>query len=395
MAASAVPMAGATPDWAGIRAQFPWAQKQLFLNPAGWHPMRISAIRAMQRYLDFKLNGPGDGRGRHASGSQEEAKRLFAQLINASPDEIAFVQSTLMGENLVAAGLDIPSNQYNVVTDELHYEGSLYFYQSLRQQGLDLRIVRLRDDHTIHLKDVEAVTDRKTRLIATSLVSYQNGWRPNISALADLAHSHGAYLYCDVIQAAGAVPIDVRALDLDFCSCSGYKWLMGDRGLGFLYVRQSLQGKIMRRTQYGDRQFSDFQYHMFPHDPPGPRPASWKHRTGAGALYEVGNIATAVAAGHADNLRFILELGVGAIQEHVRPMVAKLRKELPSLGYTALTPIDTPTPMSAFVVAKPDALIAKLAKANIDTKVQWNQMRVSVSVYHNMADIDRFLNAVG
>jgi selenocysteine lyase/cysteine desulfurase len=380
-------------DWAAVRDEFPWTTKQLFMNPAGWHPMRRKAVEAMRRYLDFKLLGPTEGRGQLASGQQEEARRLFAQLINAEPDEVAFTQSTLMGENLVVAGLGIPGSKGNVVTDELHYEGSIYMYRSLEKQGLDLRIAKLKD-RRIDVADIARLVDRNTRLVACSLVSYLNGVRADVKALADLAHSHRAFVYADVIQSAGAVPIDVRALGLDFCACSGYKWLMGDRGLGFLYVRRDRQGQVMRRHQYGDRQFAKFQYHMYPHDPSGPRPASWEQRTGAGAMYEVGNIANVVAAGHAENLRFILDLGVDRIQAHAAPLVAKLRRELPKLGYAPLTPDDAPSPISAFVVANPDALRAKLAKANVDVKVEWNQMRVSVSVYHNDADIDRFLNAV-
>jgi selenocysteine lyase/cysteine desulfurase len=392
-AAAAAAPARSELDWTAIREEFPWTGRQLFLNPAGWHPMRKKAIEAMQRYLEFKLYGPTEGRERFASGQQEEARRLFAQLINASSSEISFVQSTLTGENLVAAALGIPGGKWNVVTDELHYEGSLYLYQSLAKQGLDLRIVKLKGQR-IDLGEVEKAVDRKTRLIACSLVSYLNGVRADVKALARLAHAHGGYVYADVIQAAGAVPIDVRKLDLDFCACSGYKFLMGDRGLGFLYVRESLLGKVMKRLQYGDRQFTNFQYHMFPHDPPGPRPASWQVRSGAGAYYEVGNVANVVAAGHAENLRFILDLGVDRIQAYAKPMVEQLRKELPRLGYPSLTPAGEPTPISAFVVAKPDDLRAKLKRANIDTKVQWNQMRVSVSVYHNQGDIERFLEAV-
>lgn len=393
-AALAVPApASSEPDFAKIRSEFPWTGNQLFLNPAGWHPMRIQTADAMRHYLDFKLSGPGDGRGEWAGGHQDQAKAAFAQLINADTAEISFAQSTLMGENIVGLGLGLASNQGNVVTDELHYEGSLYMYRTLEKQGLELRIVRCKDNR-IDPRDVDAAVNRKTRLIATSLISYQNGVRADIKALAGVAHANGAYLYADVIQGAGAVPIDVKALDLDFCACSGYKWLMGDRGLGYLYVRRALQAKVLRRTMYGDRQFSGFQYHMFPHDPPGPRPASWTSRTGAGSLYEVGNIANIVAAGHAESIRFILDLGIDRIQAYVKPMVDRLRKEMPRLGYPCLTPEDTPSPISAFVVEKPEQLRAKLKRRNIDAKVEWNQTRVSVSVYHNLADIDRFLDAV-
>ena len=139
-----------------------------------------------------------------------------------------------------------------------------------------------------------------------------------------------------MIQAAGGVPIDVRALGLDFCACSGYKWLMGDRGLGFLFVREELQGKVMKRLQYGDRQFTSFQYHMFPYDPPGPPPATWTEGSGAGRFYEVGNIANVVAAGHAESIGYILKLGLDNIRAYNRPLTEKLWKEIPK-RYPTLT----------------------------------------------------------
>ena len=54
-----------------------------------------------------------------------------------------------------------------------------------------------------------------------------NGYLSDIKALADLAHDHGAYLYVDAIQGVGAVPVDVRAMGIDFAACSTFKWLMG------------------------------------------------------------------------------------------------------------------------------------------------------------------------
>ena len=75
-------------------------------------------------------------------------------------------------------------------------------------------------------------------------------------------------------------------------------------------------------------------------------------------------------------------------------MVDRLRKEMPRLGYPCLTPEGTPSPTSAFVVEKPDQLRKKLERRNIEAKIEWNQTRVSVSVYHNISDIDRFLEAV-
>ncbi|MCU1274999.1 MAG: hypothetical protein JWO48_2430 [Bryobacterales bacterium] len=389
------PSSAAVPDFAPMRNDFPWGQNETFLNNAGWHPVGIHSIKAMERYLEYKMKGPGQGRDDFGGGRQDEVKSLFAQLIHAKPTEISFVQSTLMGENLVVAGLGLPGSKWNVVTDELHYEGSLYMYRSLQKAGLDVRVAKRRDDWRIHAADMGKLMDRQTKLVATSLVSYINGYVQDAASIASLAHSHGAYLYTDIIQAAGAVPIDVRAMNIDFAACSGYKWLMGDRGLGYLYVKEELQGIVMRRTQYGDRQFANFEYHIFPHDPPADEPATWTQiNKGAGSYYEVGNLSNIAVACQSESLAYILRLGVDNIRAHARPLTNKLRKELPRLGYPCITPDNTESPIVSFVVENPAATRAKLAKARVNAKVEWRQMRVSVSVYNNDQDVDRLLNAL-
>jgi selenocysteine lyase/cysteine desulfurase len=391
---SGVAPLAAAPDFGSLREDFPWVRNEVFLNNAGWHPIGVHSIRAMQAYLDYKMKGPGEGREDFHGGKQAEVKKLFAQLIHAKPAEISFVPSTLVGENLVIAGLGIPGSKWNVVTDELHYEGSLFTYQNLQKQGLDVRIVRQRD-YQVHVGDVEKAVDRHTRLIATSLVSYINGYLQNARALADLAHAHGGWLYTDIIQAAGAVPIDMPAMGIDFAACSGYKWLMGDRGLGYLFVREELQDRVMRRTQYGDRQFRAFDYHMFPYDPPGPNRITWEPaRASAGAFYEVGNISNIAAAAQSASLPYILRLGVEDILAHSLRLTGRLRKEMPGLGYPCITPEGNRSPTVAFVVRHPESTRAKLARAKVAVKVEWHQMRVSPSVYNNDSDIDRLLNAL-
>src|SRR2546426_9206800 len=100
VASLARPASAAVPDFASLRKDFPWAQNEIFLNPAGWHPIGIHSIKAMERYLEYKMKSPGHGDD-FGGRRQDEVKRLFAQLIGAAPLEISFVQSTLMGENLV------------------------------------------------------------------------------------------------------------------------------------------------------------------------------------------------------------------------------------------------------------------------------------------------------
>ena len=69
-------------------------------------------------------------------------------------------------------------------------------------------------------------------------------------------------------------------------------------------------------------------------------------------------------------------------------------KEIPRLGYPAITPPGMPTPIVSFLVEDEERPRAKLAKANVAAKVKWNQMRVSPSVFNRQEDIDRLLEAL-
>jgi selenocysteine lyase/cysteine desulfurase len=322
----------------------------------------------------------------------EELKVLYGRVINAKSTEVALVQSTLDGENVVAAGLGLHRGGGNVVTDEFHYHGGAYIYRQLEAAGLEVRIVKQRDWRT-HLSDFEEMVDDDTRLIAITLVSNINGFVADSKALSELAHAHGAYLYADVVQAAGCIPVDVRALGLDFCCAGGYKWLMGLEGLGFLYVKEELQDDVLRPMQFGDRQYDNIQYHNFPGSPAGSTDVSWEPRPGA-ARYEIGTPPHVVIASQLQSLQYILDIGVERIQAHATPMVERLLREMPALGYEAITPEGMHTPLAAFKAPDPDGLLAKLQRANVDVKVKWYQTRISPSVYNNDDDIDALLNAL-
>src|SRR5260370_14756251 len=199
----------------------------------------------MRTYMDLHMYGPAQGRGAYADEALRQVKPLFARLINAKPAEVGLVMCTKAGEAAIVNRLNIQGSGGNLVTNDLQYAGSVHDYIGRRKAGMDVRIVKHRDWH-IDLADMERAVDRKTKLISITLVSNVNGHVENAKAISDLAHSHGAYLYSDIIQAAGRVPVDVKALVIDFAACCNYKWLEGARGGGSLYVREDLQGTVAR-----------------------------------------------------------------------------------------------------------------------------------------------------
>ena len=384
--------AAAAPDFANLRNDFPWIENQTYIDNAGVHPVSAPAARVIEQHMAYKVRGPGADHLFIGEPEIEKLKVLYGRIVNAKSTEVALVSSTLAGENVVAAGLGLHNGDGNVVTDEFHYHGGAYIYRQLEAAGLEVRIVKQRDWRT-HLSAFEELVDRNTRLIAITLVSNVNGFVADSKVLSDLAHAHDAYLYADVAQAAGCIPLDVRALGLDFCCAGGYKWLMGLEGLGFLYVKEKLQDEVLRPMQFGDRQYDAIQYHNFPGSPAGPADVTWEPRPGA-AQYEIGVLPNVVIASQLQSLQYILDIGVDRIQAHATPMVERLLREMPALGYPTITPPGMGTPLAAFQAPKGDELLAKLRRANVDVKVKWNQTRVSPSVYNNDDDIDTLLNAL-
>jgi selenocysteine lyase/cysteine desulfurase len=367
-----------------VRADFPLASTETYLNSASIHPMSLPVARAVEGYLAFRLKGAAEGRADFAEEQQKDLKRRFAQFIGAKPDEIAFVQNTSDGENIVVMGMDLARRKGNVVLDELHFDTSLYMYKSLEAKGLELRVVKHRD-WAIDLKDMERAVDRNTRLVSMALVSNVNGYLHDARAISDLAHAHGAYVYADMVQAVGAVPVDVRAMGIDFGATATYKWLMGERGFGFLYVREDLQDTVVPTTRYGHRAIAKF-------DRVG---ITWEPRPGA-ARYETGTFPNALALCSYTSLQYIERLGLANIRAHARQLTDRLQNELPGLGYPSVTPKGNETPIVAFRVKDAAATARKLKQARVAATIieAERRMRLSVSVFNTHEDIDRLSSAL-
>ena len=369
-----------------VRADFPSVLRETYLNSAAMHPVGTFAADAVKQLVDYRLYGPGEGRSDFGGAKQEELKKKFGALINASPTEIAYTANTTDGENIVFMGLfEGGAKGENIVIDELHFTSSLYMYKELEKKGIELRIVKHKN-WAIDPEDMAKVIDKNTRLVSLALVSNVNGFMHDAKAVSAIAHARGAYVFADIIQAVGAVPLDVKALGIDFASAGTYKWLMGERGIGFLYVRQDLQGTVLPTTRYGHRQVSNFNRAAL----------SWEPLPGA-ARYETGGIPVMLAACVDAGINYVNKLGIPNIRAHAKQLTDRLQKELPPLGYKALTPMGTETPTVAFEL-KDAAAASKMLQAGkvVGTVIAHeNRLRLAVSVFNTHEDIDRAVAVLG
>jgi selenocysteine lyase/cysteine desulfurase len=390
---------------ASVRADFPSVARETYLNSAAIHPVGTFAADAMKSLVDLRTYGPGEGRVDFGAAKQEELKKKFGAMINASPTEIAYTANTSDGENIVVLGLDLakmnpstrsttavsgPSSSLraggsNIVIDELHFTTSLYMYKELEKKGVELRIVKHRN-WKIDPEDMAKAIDKNTKLVSMALVSNVNGFMHDVKAVSAIAHARGAHVFADIIQAVGAVPVDVKAMGIDFASSGTYKWLMGERGIGFLYVREDLQGTVLPTTRYGHRQVSNFNRAQL----------TWEPLPGA-ARYETGGIPVILAAGVNAGIDYVNKCGLSNIRAHAKQLTDRLQKELPPLGYKPLTPPETQTPIVAFELKDAAATTKMLQAGHVAGTViaNENRLRLAVSVFNTHDDIDKVVAVLG
>ena len=380
-----------SPDFDAVRHDFPRAKTAAYFDNASSHPLSVHAAAALHRYVEWLTHEVGEPWWPAWAGTRDAAKTLLARLVNARPGEIAFARSTVEAESNVLNGMREHLAGGNVVTNDLHYNAALYNYKIRQREGLEVRVVKHRD-WQIDLRDMEEAVDHNTRLIATTLVSNVNGYLSDIKALADLAHDHGAYLYVDAIQGVGAVPVDVRAMGIDFAACSTFKWLMGVKGFGFLYVREDLQGTVVKASQPSGGVSLNY--------PPWTEAAaegdeiSFSTRSGP-EQYEVSYPSYEGAVCAQESLAYILRLGVHNIRDHARSLTDRLHEEMPAMGYPSITPRHNESSIVAFEIPDPGAAMARLRQAGVHVAMRFgNKMRISPSVYNNQEDVDRLLDAL-
>jgi selenocysteine lyase/cysteine desulfurase len=360
--------------------------KGTYLNAAYTHPMSKGSYLEVQQFLNERLMN-GRIPANYDGFDRTDSLNHFAKLINASPEEIAWVPSTMVGENLVVNGLGIPNTNTRVVTDGFHFHGSLHMYGQLARNGVDLVVVKPKNNQ-INLDDLDKAIKPGTKLVAISLVSATTGFQHDLKKVCDLAHSKGALVYADIIQAAGAIPIDVKDSNVDFCACATYKWLMGDFGIGFLYVRKDLL-PMMKRTLIGYRQMTDFKSHMLPFDQPSDNLFESSSLTNMSGHFEVGTFANEGIVALRYSLAYLNRIGVDTIQKYRQPLIDKLQDKIPDKKFIALTPRNSVSPIVCFAYQNAATILKpRLEKAGINISVYDNYIRISPSFYNDLNEVE-------
>jgi len=366
-----------------VRARFPIFEHTTYANSCSQGALSVDVRRAYEEYLaGWDAHG---AEWEHWVERAEAARGAFARLVGAEPDEVAVTTSVSQAVSSLVSALPLERERRKIVISEFEFPtvGQIAHAQELR--GAEVVHVRPEPDGRIPLERFAEAVDEETALVCCTAISYRTGYRLDVAEVARIAHERGALCLADSYQAAGAVPLDVNALGVDFLTAGTVKYLLASAGLAFMVVRRGLHERLLP-TQTG--WFADEDIFRMDISDYSPAPDARRFDSGTPP---VPNIYAGIAG-----IGIVVEAGVPAIEAHVGALRARLLAGLDELAATVATPRGEGEigPLVCVVSSDPDALVAALAAERIVTSARDANLRISLHLYNVEEDIARILQAL-
>jgi kynureninase len=169
---------------------------------------------------------------------------LIGRIIGAGDGEVVMHQNVSVCQSIVASCFDWQSRRNKLVTDALNFPSNNYIYHSLERAGARVTTAASSDGMTLPVERILDLIDEDTALVSVSHVAFRSSYVQDLAAITEKAHKVGAMIVADLYQSAGTLPVDVRALKVDFATGGSVKWLCGGPGAGYLYVRADLRTQL-------------------------------------------------------------------------------------------------------------------------------------------------------
>lgn len=369
-----------------------------FFDSAASSLKLAKAVDVMAQYLNY--NGTNVHRGVYklaadATEQYEQARATVADFINADRDEVIFTKGTTHSINMLAKSLEsMLSKDDEIILSELeHHSNLLPWFEVAKKTKSIIKFIPL-ENNQITLNGFKKVLTNKTKLVITHHISNVLGYLVPVRDITRLAHKKGALVILDAAQSISHIPVDVKALDVDFMAFSSHK-AYGPNGIGVLFGKLELLEKIPP---------SDFGGEMV--DRVIIPSSTWKE---VPYKFEAGTPPIAEALGMAEALTYLKKLGLKKIHKHESELrdyvIAHLKDEenieifnllsgssLISFNITGVHPHDTASFLDQHHVA-----VRAGHHCNQLTMKLLNQLatvRISFGIYNDINDCDALISAI-
>ena len=234
-------------DLLGWRKEFPTLEATIHMIS---HSLGAMPRRACVRMQEYAETWASRGIRAWEEGWWEMpvvVGNLIGRIIGAGPGEVVIQQNVSTCVATVLSCFDWRGPRNKIVSEALNFPSNLYQCHAVEKLGARVVIVESDDGVGMPPERMLAAIDEQTQLVCVSHVLFRSSFVQDLAAITRRAHEVGAMVLADVYQSAGTLPLDVRALGVDFATGGSVKWLCGGPGAGYLYVRRDLWEKLEPR----------------------------------------------------------------------------------------------------------------------------------------------------
>ncbi|MEA2918517.1 MAG: cysteine desulfurase / selenocysteine lyase [Bradyrhizobium sp.] len=382
-----------------IRDRFPGAKTGPYLDVSARGLLPDGTRAALDAYLDQNAAGSLD-KGALFSGV-EKTRALYASLVRAEPDEIAFTRNVTDGIATFGASLPWRAGDNVVICESLEHPANIFpWYGLSRRLGITVKNVP-QENGRIPLEGILSQIDSATRVVAVSSVSFAPGFRFPVAELGAECRRRGVLSIVDGAQSVGVIDTDVKALNIDVLAASTQKYLLGLYGMGFLYVRKELAETLdpvfLSRfgVDLGDQ-----------HEASAGDASSYKLAEGA-KRFDVGNYNYPAIIAVGRSIELLRDLGSKEVEAYVCGLARDFAKRMLDAGLAVFG--GQPGPLNSHIVTVGQSLgfdhdsaadkdmldLYKYLTANgVRLGIRRDLLRFSFHIYNNQDDIDLVLDLV-
>ena len=371
--------------WKAVRGHFVMPPDLAVMNAANLCPASRPALQALSRETEDVDRNPSPQNRARLSQAKENTRKVLADFLRVTPDEIVITRNTSESNNLVSNGLDLKAGDEVVIFADNHPSNNQAWQEKSKRFGFTVRVVEQKNPHPGAEYYIDAFTKAltpQTKVLAFTHFTNTVGDLFPAKEICAAARSRGVLTLVDGAQTFGLFDVNLRTIDPDFYSGSAHKWPCGARECGVLFVNARVHDKIW--------------------------PTSYSAYPGAVGisrrLEAFGQRDEATMIAFAEGLRFQNTVGRKAIEDRSKALAQQLLTGLRKID--GFKPFTSPEPdrTGAVVTFAPAALdMRKLVaalyqndKIGVTTGggAGRNGVRVSPHFYNTPEEIDRLLAAL-
>ena len=216
----------------------------VYADNAATTPVSREVIEAMTPCFEEVWGNPSSlhSKGRDAKDVLDDARERIAKVFNCKADEIYFTSCGTESDNWAIKGAARKmrsKGRTHIVSSKIEHHAVLNTCEALEKEGFSVTYVGVDSDGIIDLEELRNSVTENTALVAIMFANNEVGTIQPIAEICEIAHSKGALMFTDAVQAVGNVEIDLSKLKVDMLALSGHK-IHAPKGIGMLFIRKGV-----------------------------------------------------------------------------------------------------------------------------------------------------------